>query len=251
MTRALVTIDGPSGVGKSAQSLMLACLTGADHLSLGYLFRGMCLAATGSGSGSPDDAELVAGLGRVHYVPGGGTGWRRSRVMIDGTDVTYAILTDRNLPLAAARLAGRAAAQDAVRARAAGLVTAGRWVIEGRSAARWFPDADHRIWLTASAGARSQRRRWIAGVRGVDDDATYESAARHRDAVDDGRSVEPLGADAANHVVDSTGLQAEETLRVLLDLVGACDPDDIELGRVVAAIYLESEASPGRPCNGG
>ena len=214
----VLTIDGPSGSGKGTISRIVAQRLGWHYLDSGALYRAVGVAAGWSNLDLGDAGALVRCTFDTEV------GFREEagdlRVLVNGQDATDELRTE-TAGAAASAIAAipevRAALKDRQRAfrRAPGLVADGRdmgTVI--------FPDAAHKVFLTASAGERAERRYKQLKDKGVS--VTIDGLLREilaRDARDANRSVAPLRpADDAVRL-DTTGLSIEDVVARVLDVV--------------------------------
>ena len=201
-----LTIDGPSGSGKGTISRLVASRLGWHYLDSGALYRAVGLAAGWADIDVSDASALVrcAFDTQVGFV---GDGPEEPRIIVNGLDATDDLRTE-TAGAAASAIAAipevRAALRDRQRAfrQSPGLVADGRdmgTVI--------FPDATHKVFLTASAGERAERRYKQLKEKGVS--VTLDGLLREilaRDARDASRAVAPLRpADDAVRI-DTTGL---------------------------------------------
>ncbi len=212
----VLTIDGPSGSGKGTISRAVAERLGWHYLDSGALYRAVGLAAAWEGV-DLSDAEAVAQCAARTEIRFETQGAGEPHVIVNGKDAT------RQLRMETAGAAASAiAAHPPVRAalvdlqhrfrRAPGLVADGRdmgTVI--------FPDAPFKVFLTASAEERAQRRYKQLKEKGVSvnlDSLLHEIAAR--DERDAGRAVAPLRPADDAVVVDSTGTPITEVIERVL-----------------------------------
>jgi len=214
----VITIDGPSGSGKGTISRLLARETGFHFLDSGALYRLLAFAAQGRGIGLDDESTLAALSGELDIrFPADGEG---ERVLLDGEDVSDAIRTE-----AAGGGASRVAVLPAVREalldrqrrfrRAPGLVADGRDM--GTAV---FPDADAKIFLTASAEERARRRFKQLKEKGII--VMFEDVLADiqvRDERDASRSVAPLRPARDADLVDTSELDIPATIERLRDLL--------------------------------
>jgi len=215
----VLTIDGPSGSGKGTISRLVARQLGWNYLDSGALYRAVGVAAAWAGV-DLDDAEALVRCTfdtRVDFVEAADG---ELRVLVNGHDASDELRTE-TAGAAASAIAAipevRAALMDRQRAFrvAPGLVTDGRdmgTVI--------FPDAAFKVFLTASADERAERRYKQLKDKGVS--VTMAGLLREilaRDARDASRTVAPLRpADGAVHI-DTTGLGIDAVVGRVLALV--------------------------------
>ena len=188
-----IAIDGPAGAGKSTVARAVADALGWEYLDSGAMYRAAAL----KGSEHTD----------IRFENG--------RVLADGEDVTDAIRTPA-VTEAASELAGDPERRKVIVAAQQRLVREGDWVIEGRDAATHIaPDAEVKVFLTASPKERAKRR---AAQQGGDWRAVLE-AQNARDRADDtlGRSVLTPAEGAIE--VDTTGLTLDEVVAKVEALV--------------------------------
>lgn len=187
----VVAIDGPVGAGKTTIARAVGAALGLPVLETGAMYRAVAWAALQADNGDP------AGLAEVARSIDIETG---ERVMVDGVDVTAALrgADVGQLVSTVASVAGVRAAL--VERQRRWVVERGGGVVEGRDIGTVvFPEADLKVFLTASSAERARRR------------AADESPAdvERRDTIDSSRSVSPLAAAADAVVVDTTGRPVE------------------------------------------
>ena len=215
----VLTIDGPSGSGKGTISRAVAERLGWHYLDSGAIYRAVGLAAAWEGV-DLSDAEAVAQCAARTEIRFETQGAGEPHVIVNGKDAT------RQLRMETAGAAASAiAAHPPVRSalvdlqhrfrRLPGLVADGRdmgTVI--------FPDAPYKVFLTASAEERAQRRYKQLKEKGVSvnlDSLLHEIAAR--DERDAGRAVAPLKPADDAVVVDSTGTPITEVIERVLSVL--------------------------------
>jgi CMP/dCMP kinase len=214
----IVTIDGPSGSGKGTLSRAVAERLGWHLLDSGALYRLVALAGVLAGLEPADvagHAELAGSMAVVFAVrPDGG-----EQVILSGQDVTAEIRSE-----VAGQGASRVAAWPAVRtallerqrafARPPGLVADGRDM-----GTVVFPHAPLKVFLTASAAARAQRR--YKQLKDKGSDVSLPALSREiaeRDLRDSTRAVAPLQPAPDAAVIDSTDLTIEQVVDRVLAL---------------------------------
>ena len=193
----LIAIDGPSGAGKSTVARGLAALLDVPFLDSGAMYRSVGLLALEH----PDDPD-VAALARAARIELGG------RVYLNGRDVTAAIRTPE-VSQAASRVAADPGVRQALVAKQRELIAGGDWVAEGRDIGTVVaPEAELKVFLTASPLARARRR---AAELGADVDAVQADQAS-RDERDEQRAHSPLRSAPDAVVLDTTDLGVDEVV---------------------------------------
>ena len=219
MTEApVVTIDGPSGSGKGTVSRLLAQRVGWHLLDSGALYRLVAYAGSLARL-APDDVAghvQIAGLMKVEFDHKAGAG---ERVVLDGRDVTAA-LREESAGAGASRVAAWPALRAALISRQRAAAVAPGLIADGRDMGTViFPHARLKIFLTASAGERAQRR--YKQLKEKDSGVSLAALSREiaeRDRRDATRSVAPLVPAADAIVLDSTTLSAAEVTDAIVAL---------------------------------
>lgn len=206
----VIAIDGPAGAGKSTIARALAARLGLQYLDTGAMYRGVTFAALRADM-SLDDTEAVAELSRRVALEVGDAG-----VYVDGVDATAAIRT-AEVTGAVSKVAANSGVRTEMRARQQQWAAErGGGVIEGRDIGSVvFPDAELKLYLTASPRTRAERR--VAEAGGDVDE--IERAIAARDHYDSTRADSPLTEAAGSTLVDTTGLSVEEVLQHIVRLL--------------------------------
>ncbi len=217
MKRWIIAIDGPVGSGKSTLARRVAELMGYVYIDTGAMYRALALKALRRGFSLDADAELesLAKATRIDLNADSGT----QRILLDGEDVTTAIRTPE-VSQAASKVAVNAGVRHVLVAeqRRAGIT--GGVVMEGRDIGSVvFPEAELKIFLTASPEIRAQRRWREHQQKGdaIDLQRTLEEI-RERDKRDVGRATSPLVRAADAVFVDSTAMDPEEAAKLVVML---------------------------------
>ncbi len=214
----ILTIDGPSGSGKGTVSRAAAKALGWGLLDSGALYRLVALAAHRHGIALHDAAalkQLALGFDiRFGFGPQG-----EEMVWLSGSDVTHDIRTE-----AAGNDASKVAALPEVRAalldRQRRFAVPPGLVADGRDMGTVvFPDAQVKIFLTASAEERARRRHNQLKEKGVAANlAALSLEIAERDKRDTTRSASPLVASDDAVWLDTTGLSVETVVERVLDV---------------------------------
>ena len=210
----IVTIDGPSGVGKSTVTKALAARLGFEYLDTGAMYRAVALAAIRAGIGLDDHAAVSAALAGLRVEA------PRGRVLLNGEEVGGLIRTPE-----VSQGASKVGLVPAVRRFLAGeqrAAAAGRdMVCEGRDQGTFvFPDAACKFFLTADPRVRAGRRAAELAAKGqavtVEEVLADQS---ERDRRDELRELAPLAPAADAVIVDTTALTTDQVIDQLERIV--------------------------------
>jgi cytidylate kinase len=206
----VIAIDGPAGAGKSTIARALAARLGLEYLDTGAMYRGVTFAALRHGL-LLDDIEAVASLARSVVLEVSDAG-----VFVDGVDATAAIRT-AEVTSAVSKVAANSGVRTEMRDRQQQWATErDGGVVEGRDIGSVvFPDAELKLYLTASPRVRAERR--VAEAGGDADE--IERAIAARDHHDSNRADSPLTEADGSTLVDTTGLTIPEVLDHILRLL--------------------------------
>ncbi|OBB00965.1 cytidylate kinase [Mycobacteriaceae bacterium 1482268.1] len=215
----VIAVDGPAGTGKSSVSRGLARALGARYLDTGAMYRIVTLAVLRTGTDLGDTPGIEAAAADVPLSVGYDPD--EDRAYLDAEDVSGEIRGD-----AVTKAVSAVSAVPAVRARLVGLqrelaAGPGSVVVEGRDIGTVvLPNADVKIFLTASAEQRARRRaeQNIASGLGGDYEAVLADVKR-RDHLDSTRAVSPLRAADDALVVDTSDMSESEVVDLLVALV--------------------------------
>jgi cytidylate kinase len=207
----VLTIDGPTASGKGTIAQRAARALGWHYLDSGALYRLTALAALRAAVPF-DDADALARIAAALPVRFDG-----EVVRLDGEDVTDAI-RDEAVGAGASRVAVHAAVRSALLGLQRSFRRAPGLVADGRDMGTVvFPDATLKVFLTASAESRAERRYKQLIGKGIPASLSgLLQDLRERDARDASRAVAPLAPAEGAFVLDSTGLSVDETVDVVL-----------------------------------
>lgn len=224
-----IAIDGPSGAGKSTLSRRLAEELGFVYVDTGALYRTIALAALREGAPTRNAEAVQAVLPRIQfdlrYVNG------EQRVFLGGEDVSEDI-RDEKVSMAASDVSAHAAVRQFLLETQRRLARQSNVIMDGRDIGTVvLPDADVKIFLTASVDDRATRRYEQLMEKGIPADlATIRQDVVQRDYNDSHRAVAPLKPAEDSIIVDTTGYDFERSLATLLGLIRTHAPAPEENG---------------------
>ncbi len=217
----IIAIDGPSGAGKSSVSVVVARELGFSCLDTGAMYRACAWQALQNDL-ALDDADALGELARTYDIqfshePGNP---KPTGVSIGGVDVTTAIRT-AEIDRAVSPVSAEPQVREALVAQQQRIGRSGNYVVEGRDIGTVvFPEAELKVFLTASNEARARRRVLQNEERGVGSTDFEEVLADiiRRDEYDSTRAASPLKpADDAIHI-DSSDMTMQEVVEKICAL---------------------------------
>ena len=217
----IIAIDGPAGSGKSTVAKEVAKMLGFHYLDTGAMYRSIAWLALERGI-SLDDDEAVADLARTETVvfsheegnplPSG--------VAIAGHDITLEIRTPR-IDKAVSPVSAIPAVREALTQQQRAIAASENIVMEGRDIGTVvFPNAELKVFLTASAEERARRRALQNAQRGFGetDEAAILADIIRRDEADSTRAVAPLRPAEDAVMLDTTGMGIDEVCAAIANL---------------------------------
>ncbi|MFA3792257.1 (d)CMP kinase [Aliiglaciecola sp. SL4] len=216
----VITIDGPSGAGKGTLSALLAKSLGWNFLDSGAIYRVLAIAAIHHQIETDDEDALLplASSLDVNFT----TSDSGSKIILEGEDVTYEIRTEE-VGSIASQIASLPRIREALLRRQRAFREEPGLVADGRDMGTVvFPNAEAKIFLTASAEERAQRRYNQLKDKGHDVNiARLLTDIKARDDRDANRSVAPLVPADDALVLDSTNMNVEQVLEKVKEFVGS------------------------------
>lgn len=217
----IIAIDGPSGAGKSTVSVEVAKRLGFSCLDTGAMYRSVAWQAVENGV-ALDDADALGEIARTYDIefahePGNP---KPIGVSMGGVDVTQAIRT-MEIDRAVSPVSAEPQVREALVAQQQRIGNSGNYVVEGRDIGTVvFPDAEVKVFLTASDEARARRRVLQNEERGVGSTDFEEVLADiiRRDAADSSRAASPLVAAEDAVLVDSSDLTMNEVVDIICSM---------------------------------
>ncbi|MFM7646644.1 MAG: (d)CMP kinase, partial [Cyanobium sp.] len=223
----LVAIDGPAGAGKSTVTRAFARRLGLVYLDTGAMYRAVTWWVQRQGAEPGNGAAVAACLQELNLDLSTAADGQQC-VRINGHEVTEAIRSPE-VTEQVSQVAAHSCVREALTAQQQAMGQRGGLVAEGRDiGTAVFPDADLKVFLTASVAERARRRALDLEQRGFPVPPLQELEAQiaERDRRDSSREVAPLcmAADALELITD--GLAIEAVIQALVDLFRQRIPED-------------------------
>ena len=210
----IVAIDGPSGVGKSTTSKLVARALDIPHIDTGAMYRAIGLAAVRQQVDLRDEIALenIASTSHIEFVPGD-----PPRVLLEGEDITSLIRTPE-ISMAASHVSAVSAVRRVLVRLQQELGRRDGGVLEGRDiGTKVFPETPHKFFLTARPEVRARRRyaELVAKGQPADFD-TVLAESLQRDEQDSTRADSPLSYDDSYTVIDTSDHTIEEVVNEIV-----------------------------------
>jgi cytidylate kinase len=224
--RPVIAIDGPAGAGKSTVARAVARELGYLLVDTGALYRGVALAARERNVDWQDGPALGALARALDLALVAGSDGS-VRLCIEGRDRSGEIRTP-DISMGASHVSRHAAVREALRGIQRRLGEHGGAVLEGRDIGTViFPDAEAKVFLTASPETRARRR--VDELRARGEAVDFETTLREvqeRDRQDQEREIAPLRPAPDSILVDTSGREAEEVVAEVLRIARSLGADD-------------------------
>jgi len=222
----VIAIDGPAAAGKSTVGQALARRLGYRYLDTGAMYRAVTWAALERGIPIDDEAAItkLAESITIDIAPPTRDDGRQYTVYVDGEDVTWA-LRRAEVDAAVSKVAAYPGVRRALVARQRRLAGRGQVVVVGRDIGTVvLPQADLKLYLDASVEERARRRYRERLERGeAADYAQILHDMQRRDRLDSSRETAPLRPAEDAVIVNTDGLDAQQVVEKVLELVEAWD----------------------------
>lgn len=206
----VVAIDGPAGAGKSTVGHAVAARLGLEYLDTGAMYRAVTFAVLRRGLDPHDDAAVGRVARDVELRIDD------AQVVVDGVDASVEIRGREVTSAVSAVAANSDVRAELVRRQREWVAERGGGVVEGRDIATVvFPDAAVKVFVTASARVRAERR--VAQIGGDLDEV--EASIIERDRKDSTRADSPLRESSDAVVVDTSTLGVAEVVDQIMELI--------------------------------
>ena len=208
----MIAIDGPTASGKGTVASLVAEKLGFHYLDSGALYRLVALASENCGIDAKNGSEL--GL----LVPKLLISFKNGQISLDGVDVSDAIRTE-NIGLRASTVAVHSQVRSALVGLQRSFQQSPGLVADGRDMASViFPDAVLKVFLTATAAARAERRYKQLIAKGISAKLSYLlQDLQERDARDSSRGTAPLLVADGAKVLETSDLSIDQAVKTVLD----------------------------------
>jgi len=211
----IVAIDGPAGAGKSTVARQVAERLGTGYLDTGAMYRAVAYLAAQRGVAATD-GERLAAIARGHRLtmrPSSGG----MAIAVDGTDVSQQIRMP-DVTASVSAVAAHPGVRAAVTAVQRQVLGTGSWVCDGRDIGTTvWPDAELKVFLTASVAERARRRGAELAARGTPEPLEdVEAAIAERDHQDATRDASPLRAALDAIVLDTSDLSVDQVVATIV-----------------------------------
>lgn len=215
-----IAIDGPSGAGKSSQARAIAEKFGFIYVDTGAIYRTLGLAASRRGIDPKNEAAVMELLPQLEIKMGYDSEGVQ-KMYLDGEDVSREIRLPE-ISICASDVSAHGRVREYLLEMQRKLARENNVVMDGRDIGTVvLPQAELKIFLTASAEARAKRRLLEHQSKGID--ISYEEVLadiKYRDAQDSGREAAPLAQAEDAVLVDCSETDFRQTFELLCALVG-------------------------------
>ena len=211
-----IAIDGPSGAGKSTISDILAEKLGYVHLDTGAMYRAVAYAGLKKGLKMDDEENVVKMIENEMNLQMNSDG----TIICNGEDISGKIRTNE-MSMAASDVSKLKNVRKALVAMQQKIASNKGYIVDGRDICEVvLPDAEVKVFLTASAEDRAQRRLLQNKKKGIDGDyETILEDIKKRDYQDSHRENSPLHKTDDATEIDSSDLSIEEVVERVMELV--------------------------------
>jgi pantoate ligase / CMP/dCMP kinase len=225
--KPIIAIDGPAGAGKSTVARLSAKQLGLLYLDTGAMYRAITLAVLKEGIDIADEASVavIANRAQIKILPSPFADIP-PKIYLDGHDVTWDIRSV-NVTSKVSAIAAQPEVRKSLVKQQQELGKRGGCVMEGRDiGTKVFPQAEVKIFLTASVQERAHRRQQDLMTQGepITDLTAIEMAIQQRDYTDSNRVESPLKKADDAFEINTDGLSVEAVVSLIVDLYHSRQP---------------------------
>ncbi len=216
--KLVVAIDGPAGAGKSTVAQLAAKELGYTYIDTGAMYRAVAWKALKAGEPLTDEKILTAVADIAVSLRYDG---KRTQVFVDGEEVTNEIRTPA-ISAVVSQVARLGPVREKMVEQQRRMADAGGVLMDGRDiATHVLPNADVKIFLTASLAERAKRRWKEMKEKGYDMTlAELEADIARRDKADSEREISPLVQAPDAELLDTTGMDIAAVVRAIVERCG-------------------------------
>ncbi|MBI2855570.1 MAG: (d)CMP kinase [Chloroflexi bacterium] len=217
---SIIAIDGPVAAGKTTVGNTLACRLGYRFIDTGLMYRAITWAVLREKISPEDEATVTALAQRTQVEVALRDGLEGSRIIVDGRDVTDE-LRIRRVELGVSLVSRLPGVRRAMVTRQRALAQGGKIVMAGRDIGTVvLPDADLKIFLTASPEVRARRRLQDMKAQGqCPTMAQVLEELAQRDRLDTERAASPLRVGEDAHVMDTEHIALDQVVARIIALM--------------------------------
>ena len=220
MNYKIITVDGPSGVGKGTIATMIAEKIGYKYLDSGSLYRSLALKLFENNNNFEEVLSnvdtLIKNIAiRFEYEEG-----QKSRIFVNGEDFTDKIRTEK-VALLASKIAKDKQARDMLEVYQRSYLTAPGLVADGRDMGTIvFPEANIKFYLTASVEKRAERRLNQLKDQGISANLPHLiQKLLLRDKADSERLISPLKPAKEAIIIDTSDMNVSEVFNITINII--------------------------------
>lgn len=211
-----IAIDGPAAAGKSTIAKLVAKKLGYTYIDTGAMYRAITYKALQSAADMRSEEEIKKVITHTEIVLQPGE--QAQTVLLDGSDVTDAIRS-HEVTMNVSAIAAMTSVRELLVAKQQELAAASSVVMDGRDiGTAVLPEAELKIFMTASVEERAERRLLEERQRGmVSDYETLKREIGERDKADSERKISPLKKAEDAITIDTTGKTIEEVTNRIIE----------------------------------
>ena len=220
MNHKIITVDGPSGVGKGTIATMIAESLGYKYLDSGSLYRSLALKLFENNNNFEEVLNNVDILIKNIFIKFEYTQGQQARIYVNGEDFTGKIRTEK-VALLASKIAKNKQARDMLEKYQRSYLVAPGLVADGRDMGTIvFPEANIKFYLTASVEKRAERRLNQLKDQGISANLPHLiQKLLLRDKADSERLISPLKPAKEAIIIDTSDMNVSEVFNITINII--------------------------------